>query len=165
MHPRARLSPAEDKSARGPCDDASVVTRTQLLVIGFLAVAWLSIVALIGAAPDVFDEALRLGKASAATRWGTLGLITGVIGLLTVGVIRRWRWTFWLIVFAFLAGILRVPVSLLEATDVIHSSVPIWYIAYQGSLGITQFIVGTLMLLGYRRAGYWASFRCAVREG
>jgi hypothetical protein len=134
------------------------VTRTQVLVLGFFAVAWLSIVVLLTLAPDVFDDALRLGTASDATRFAVLGLITGVITLLTVGVVRRWRWTFWLTLVAFLAGILRVPVSLLEVTDVIHASLPTWYIAYQAILGITQFIVGTLMVLGYRRAGYWAAF-------
>jgi hypothetical protein len=133
------------------------VTRTQVLVIAFFAVAWLSIVAILGVAPDVYDEALRLGNASDAIRFATLGSITAVISLLTVGVVRRWRWTFWLIVVAFLAGILRIPVSLLQLTDVIHTSLPSWYIAYQCALGITQFIVGILMVLGYRRASYWAA--------
>jgi hypothetical protein len=126
-------------------------------VIAFFAVAWLSIVVILRVAPEVYDEALRLGTASDGIRLAVLGLITTVISLLTVGVVRRWRWTFWLIVVAFLAGIVRVPVSLLELSDVIHASLPNWYITYQAALGITQFIVGMSMVLGYRRAGYWAA--------
>ena len=31
-------------------------------------------------------------------------------GLLAIGVLRGWRWTFWLILVAFLAGVLRMLV-------------------------------------------------------
>jgi hypothetical protein len=34
--------------------------------------------------------------------------------VLGVGVLRRWRWTFWLVLVAFLFGVLRVPASILE---------------------------------------------------
>jgi hypothetical protein len=36
--------------------------------------------------------------------------------MLAVGVVRRWRWTFWLILVAFLFGVLRVPVAALQLT-------------------------------------------------
>jgi hypothetical protein len=42
-----------------------------------------------------------------------LAALIGFITLLGVGVVRRWRcWTFWLVLVAFLAGVLRVPVAI-----------------------------------------------------
>lgn len=138
--------------------DMRSLSRTQLLVIGFFALAWLSVVVLLVLRPDVYDEALRLGEASGAIQLAAVGMITALIAFLTVGVIRRWRWTFWLVMVAFLAGVLRVPVSVLQLTGVLHADVPTWYLAYQGTLGIAQFILGALMVLGYRRAGLWGAF-------
>jgi hypothetical protein len=43
-----------------------------------------------------------------------LAALSAFIGLLAVGVVRRWRWTFWLILVAFLFGVLRVPVAALQ---------------------------------------------------
>jgi hypothetical protein len=36
---------------------------------------------------------------------------TALLGLLSSRVIRNWRWAFWLILVAFMADILRVPIS------------------------------------------------------
>jgi hypothetical protein len=41
------------------------------------------------------------------SRWAGTAVL-----LLAVGVLRRWRWTFWLILVAFLAGAVRVPVAI-----------------------------------------------------
>lgn len=38
--------------------------------------------------------------------------ISTFLGPLGVGVIRRWRWTVWLVLLAFLAGLLWAPASL-----------------------------------------------------
>jgi hypothetical protein len=43
----------------------------------------------------------------------------------------RWRWTFWLIVVAFLFGVLRVPASILELTGVLPAAGPTWYVLFQ----------------------------------
>ena len=63
-----------------------------------------SLVVIRAAAPEVYDQALRLPP-----NWpgwvGTAFLVAlaAFIVLLAVGVLRRWRWTFWLILVAFLA--------------------------------------------------------------
>jgi hypothetical protein len=49
-----------------------------------------------------------------------------------VGVLRRWRWTFWLILVAFLAGVLRVPVAILQLAGFLHASAPTWHVVFQG---------------------------------
>jgi hypothetical protein len=99
-------------------------------------------------------------------RWdlgrGTRGVallvaVSGFIGLLAVGVVRRWRWTFWLILVALLFGVLRVPVAVLQLTGVLAADTPTWYVLYQGLLGMAQFGIGLVMVVGYRHAGSWGS--------
>jgi hypothetical protein len=135
-----------------------MVNRTQALVLGFFVVALASLVVILVAAPDVYDQALRLRKGSAAMEVAFLAALTAFIGLLTVGVLRRWRWIFWLVLVAFFAGVLRVPVAVLQLTGVLAADVPAWYVIFQGVIGLVQVAIGLAMLAGYRRAGIWGSF-------
>jgi hypothetical protein len=73
-------------------------------------------------------------------------------------VLGRWRWTFWLIAVAFLFGVLRIPASVLTLEGVLPADGPTWYVLYQGFLGLVQFAIALLMLVGYRRAGAWGAF-------
>jgi hypothetical protein len=135
-----------------------MVNRTQALVLGFFVVALISLLVILVAAPDVYEEALRLPDRSGATEVAFLVVLTAFLGLLTVGVLRRWRWTFWLVLLAFLAGVLRVPVAILQLTGVLAADVPIWYVTFQGVIGLAQVAIGLAMLVGYRRAGVWGAF-------
>jgi hypothetical protein len=135
-----------------------MVNRTQALVLGFFVVALASLVVILVAAPDVYDQALRLRKGSAAMEVAFLAALTAFIGLLTVGVLRRWRWIFWLVLVAFFAGVLRVPVAVLQLTGVLAADVPTWYVIFQGIIGLVRVAIGLAMLAGYRRAGIWGSF-------
>jgi hypothetical protein len=87
-----------------------------------------------------------------------LAALSGLIGLLVVGVVRRWRWTFWLILVAFLFGALRVPVAVLQLTGVLTTHTPAWYVLYQGLLGVAQCGIGLVMVADYRRSGAWGTF-------
>jgi hypothetical protein len=135
-----------------------MVNRTQALVLGFFVVALASLVVILVAAPEVYDQALRLREGSAAMEVAFLVVLTAFIGLLTVGVLRRWRWIFWLVLVAFLAGVLRVPVAVLQLTGVLAAEVPAWYVIFQGVIGLVQVAIGLAMLAGYRRSGVWGSF-------
>jgi hypothetical protein len=135
-----------------------MVNRTQALVLGFFVVALASLVVILVAAPEVYDQALRLREGSAAMEVGFLAALTAFIGLLTVGVLRRWRWIFWLVLVAFFAGVLRVPVAVLQLTGVLAADVPAWYVIFQGVIGLVQVAIGLAMLAGYRRSGVWGSF-------
>ena len=85
----------------------------QGLVLGFFVLAWSSLVAILIATPEVYDQALRLPASdSHLFELAFLAALSIFLVLLGVGVVRRWRWTFWLIVVAFIAGVLRVPVSI-----------------------------------------------------
>jgi hypothetical protein len=136
-----------------------MVNRTQALVLGFFLMALTSLVVILVAAPEIYDQALRLPSNS--PRWMALTLLAALvvfIALLAVAVVRRWRWAFWLILVAFLAGVLRVPIAILQLTDVLPANVPAWYVTFQGLIGLLQLAIGLAMLAGYRRAGIWGAF-------
>ena len=80
------------------------------------------------------------------------------IVLLAIGVLRRWRGIFWLITVAFLAGVLRVPVVILQLKGLLAADVPTWYLWFQGLVGVVRFAIGLAMVAGYRRAGVWGAF-------
>ena len=135
-----------------------MVNRTQALVLGFFLMALVSLVVILVAAPEVYDQALRLPGAGGAAEIAFLAALTGLIALLAVAVVRRWRWAFWLILVAFLAGVLRVPVAILQLTGAVPADVPTWYVAFQGLIGVVQLAIGLAMLAGYRRSGVWGAF-------
>jgi len=132
------------------------VNRTQALVLGFFALVWATLVVLFAVAPEVYYRAMKLSSAGV----GLLFLVgvSAFIALLGVGVLRRWRWLFWLIAFAFLFGVLRVPASVLTLAGVLPADGPPWYVVYQGFLGVVQFAIALMMLVGYRRGGTWGAF-------
>ena len=134
-----------------------MVNRMQTLVLGFFVAVWASVLIILVAAPEVYDQALRLPADQPVVELATLAGLSGLIGLLVVAVVRRWRWAFWLILIAFLFGILRVPVAALQLTVVLPSDVPAWYVVFQGLLGVVQFGIGLVMVAGYRHAGTWGA--------
>jgi hypothetical protein len=135
----------------------SSLNRTQGLVLGFFTFAWTALVVILVAAPGVYDRVLPGGDGGP---WALafLAAISVFLLLLSVGVVRRWRWTFWLILVAFvLGGLLRVPASVLQLVGVLPAQDPAWYALLQALLGLMQFAIGLAMLAGYRRAGVWGS--------
>ncbi|HJQ30450.1 MAG TPA: hypothetical protein VJ827_14010 [Rubrobacter sp.] len=136
-----------------------MVNRTQSLVLGFFAIAWISLVAILLVEPGIYDSAMKLPPGDhRGADLAFLGAITAFILLLAVGVMRRWRWTFWLILVAFLiGGLVRAPASLLALAGVLPAAGPAWYVLFQAFLGLVQVAIGVLMLAGYRRAGTWGA--------
>src|SRR4029450_7464684 len=126
-----------------------MVNRTQGLVLSFFLVVWVSLLVIAVVAPEVYDQALRLpgGRGAELT---VLAALSAFIGLLALGVVRRWRWVFWLILVAFLFGVLRVPVSLLQLAGVLPADAPGWYLLVQAGVGLLQLALGLAMLAGYR---------------
>jgi hypothetical protein len=135
------------------------LNRTQLSVLAFFAAAWLFLVAILALAPDVFDQTLKVSFANRRPLEVALLAVLSVFLLaLAVAVIRRWRWTFWLVMVAFLAGGLRVPASGLELAGILPLQGPAWYVVVQGAVGVVQIAIGIAMVRGYRRGGPWGNF-------
>ena len=137
----------------------SSLNRTQQLVLGFFIFAWVALVVILLAAPEVYEQALHLpgGERNLPTL-AFLAAISAFLVLLGIGVVRRWRWMFWLILVAFILGVLRVPASILQLTGVLSEELPTWYVVLQALISVVQFVIGLLMLAGYRREGVWGSF-------
>jgi hypothetical protein len=135
------------------------MNRTQALVLGFVALALFGFVAILALAPDVYSKTLNLGpRSSRLLDLAFLLALAGLLLLLSIGTLRKWRWMFWLILVAFLAGILRLPASILEVTGVLPATGPAWYLLLQAGIGVVQFLIGLAMIGGYRRSGPWGAF-------
>jgi hypothetical protein len=129
------------------------------LVLGFFAAVWLALLAILYADPQIYDSTLNLGPDS--NRLADLALliaISSLIAILAVGILRRWRWVFWLILLAFLAGIVRVIASTLELVGAVSAAGPTWYVEVQAAIGVAQFGIALAMIAGYRKAGVWGAF-------
>ncbi len=136
-----------------------MLSRTQIIVLAFVAAAWVAVVAILAVAPDVYDQALGLPVAHRRQFEGLfLAALSIFLVIVATGVVRRWRWMFWLILVAFLAGVIRLPASALELAGIIPRQGPAWYVVLQGVIGAVQFVIGIAMLVGYRRSGLWGNF-------
>ena len=159
MIPRATEAlPTPESEYPGAYDNGSMINRMQALVLSFFAFAWVGLVIILVVAPEIYDQTLKLSSDQRRVGEGVFVLaISALIALLSVGVVRRWSWAFWLILIAFLAGAIRVLASMLEIIGIVPTPGPTWYAVFQGVLGAVQFAVGLTMLAGYRRAGVWGN--------
>jgi hypothetical protein len=134
-----------------------MITRPQALVLGFSLLAWISLIVILVTAPEVYDRTLPGAGHRRLAEIGFLVLLSAFLGLLSIGVLRRWRWIFWLIVAAFLLGLVRVPVAVLQLTGILAPAGPTWYVVVQGAIGAIQFAIALVMLADYRRHGIWGA--------
>ena len=68
------------------------LNRLQGLVLGFFILAWISLVAILAAAPEVFDRALRFpANGHRVFELAFLAALSAFLVFLGVGVVRRWR--------------------------------------------------------------------------
>jgi hypothetical protein len=135
------------------------INRTQGLVLAFFVVAWVSLATILVLSPSVREVTLR--KMPGTGTPAVFAFLTGLAGFLTVlgiGVVRRWRWLFWMLFLAFAAGLARVPVAILQLSGQLSPEGPDWYVVLQGASGVLQGAVALAMLAGYRRAGTWGAF-------
>jgi hypothetical protein len=128
------------------------MTATQRVVAGFFIGVWLLLVGLRLSASDTLRAALGIDDLAVSL---FIAGISVLIAVLVIGVVQRWRWVFWLVLVACLGGLLRVLASALEMTGIIATSLPRWYVAVQGIIGIAQIVVAAVMIRGYRRLGVW----------
>jgi hypothetical protein len=138
------------------------MNRTKALVLALFTVYWITIVTILAVARDFYDsqlpQAVKSSNDPRPAEIGTLLALTALFAVLSTGVIRSWRWTFWLILIVFLAGILRVPVAALQLAGIVPMQGPAWYVVFQAVVGLFQFGIALAMVAGYRKAGVWGAF-------
>ena len=138
------------------CQGGLRINRVKALVLALFALYWISVVALVlVAAPEAYDRALKPVGGGWPAELGALLALTALFCVLGAGVMRGWRWTFWLILADFLAGILRVPLAALALDGKVSGQGPDWYVAFTAAVGLTQFAIALVMLAGYRKSGPW----------
>ena len=86
----------------------ALINRIKVAVLALFAVYWAVTVGILVVARPVFDQVAKLGGDQRPAEIGAELFLTAL------GTVRGWRWTFWLILIAFLASILRVPTAVLE---------------------------------------------------
>ena len=137
-----------------------MINRTKELVLALFAAYWLIVVVVLVAARDVYDQQfpVKLSGDRRPAEIVVLLVLTALFGVLSTGIILNWRWTFWLILVAFMAGIFRAPISALQLTGAVPAQGPAWFVVLQVVVGLVQFVIGLAMFTGYRRSGLWGEF-------
>src|SRR2546422_9839666 len=105
--------------------------RLERVLIAFCLLAALSGVGVYVAVPSMYTNMLLLQPALTdrypeAATLVLVGLLLW-IAVVIVGVLRHWRWLFWLLLVAFGAMILEIPATILQLTGVVPSLFPVWY--------------------------------------
>ena len=143
---------------------ARALTRV-LFAFGAVALVFLGAVYLF--APEIYLQTLMLQPSAADRRplVVTVFLVAVVlwIVLLGVGIVRRWRWAFWLIVVAFTFSALQIPATVLELAGILTVGVPVWYSVLRALVAVIELGIGIWMLRLYRRYGVWARGRAPAK--
>lgn len=135
-------------------------TRLERTIIAFFILAATSLLVVYVADPAIYTQSLSL-TSSPAERYPVpvtlflVGVLT-MIALLILGVVRHWRWLFWLILLAFTGSIIQIPVEGLQLLGVFPNPYPVWYSLYRGGVGVIELGFAFWMIQTYRHQGVWA---------
>src|SRR3989442_3615895 len=132
----------------------------RVLITLFLLLA-LFVVAVYAAAPSIYTNMLTPSTTDRYPLPATLFLVALLvfISVLIVGVVRHWRWLFWLLLVAFSFMILEIPATILQLTGVVPSLFPVWYSLLRMGVSIITFVIAVWMIYIYRQYGVWAMGR------
>jgi hypothetical protein len=137
--------------------------RLEIAVIAFFTLMFLSLLVIYAVDPSIYLQSLKLTP-SPVDRFpwpATLFLICLVafLGVLSVGVLRHWRWTFWLMLIAFSASVLQFPAELLQISGVLPLTSPLWYSLFRLAVAVLELGLAVWMIQVYRHKGIWAMGR------
>src|SRR5712692_6992736 len=140
-----------------------IVQRLEKVLIAFFVLAVLFALVVYIVTPSIYTQVLSLG-ASPTERYplpATLFLLglSVFIAVVILGVIRHWRWLFWLLLIAFAAMILDIPATILQLTGVLPSLFPLWYSLCRMGVSLIAVVIAVWMLQIYRHYGVWAMGR------
>jgi hypothetical protein len=139
---------------------SSIRVSLEMGMIAFFILAALSLLVVYLADPSIYAQSLSLAS-SPADRYPvpvTLFLVSilAVIALLILGVVRHWRWVFWLLLVAFASSALQIPVTLLQVAARLPSSDPLWYSLLRMGVAVIELALAVWMIQIYRHEGVWA---------
>lgn len=142
-------------------DQRVLSLRLEGILIAFFLVAVLFLLVVYLADPSIYTNTLLL-KPSPTDRYPlpvTLFLVAllAFIAVLIVGILRHWRWLFWLILIAFGFSILEIPATILQMTGVVPSLFPVWYSLSRMGVALIQVGIAVWMVQIYRQHGVWAT--------
>jgi hypothetical protein len=145
-----------------------VQKRLERVLVAFFVGCVLFVIVLYAVVPSIYVTALMLTP-SPAERYPlplTLFLVAllAFIAFIIVGVVRHWRWLFWLLLIAFGFSILAIPATILQLTGTIPDSYPAWYSLSRLGIALLEFALAVWMFQIYRRYGVWASGRKASKK-
>jgi len=129
-------------------------------MIAFFVLAALSLLVVYVADPAIYAQSLSLAS-SPADRYPvpvTLFLvgILAMIALLILGIVRHWRWVFWLMLVAFAGSALHIPVTLVQIAGVLPTADPLWYDLFRMGVAVVELALAVWMIHIYRHQGVWA---------
>ena len=135
----------------------------QRAIIAFFTLTVALLLALYAVAPSIYVQTLMLDFDPADAH--PLAINVFLVALLlfiatiVVGVIRRWRWLYWLVIIAFLAAPLEIPAGILQLMGILPIQQPAWYVLLRMATAVVECALGVWMLLVWRRCGVWAQGR------
>src|SRR2546425_9044499 len=140
-----------------PHHQVIVQRRLEQVLVTFFVVCALYVVVVYVVAPSVYTTALMLSP-SPTTRYpfpATLFLVAllAFITVVIVGVVRHWRWLFWLLLVAFGFSILVIPATILQLIGVVPDpfSYPAWYSLSRMGVALVEVGLAVWMIQIYRR--------------
>ncbi len=139
----------------------STTTRRLQMVLGaFFVLTFLSALVIYIADPPIYTQTLALvsspGDQHPLAATAFLLALAVFITFLLVGVLRRWRWLFWLLLLVFSASILDFPVTMLQFAGVLPVTYPTWYSLFRLGVSAVEVAIAIWMIQVLRREGVWA---------
>lgn len=132
-------------------------------IIAFFTSMIVLLVILYLVAPSIYLETLQLNAQPTDTHPLAVNLFFAAILIFVAmgayGVLRGWRWVFWVAMLAFLASVLEIPAGILQLVGVIPIQQPTWYVLLRMATGVVEFALGLWMLRVWRACGVWARGR------
>ena len=133
--------------------------RLGTVLIAFFVLAACSITIVYFVDPSIYAKVLKLEPATTDTypyaSTFFLVVILIFIAILIFGIIKHWRWLFWLLLIANSFSILEVPATILQLTGVIPEVYPTWYSLYRMGIAVMQVGIAIWMIHIYLQYGVW----------
>jgi hypothetical protein len=141
-------------------DHQVVRRRLEQVLITFFVVCALCIMVVYIVAPSIITQGLMLTP-SPTDRYPLIATVFMLallawIAIGIVGVMRHWRWLFWLLLVAFGFSVLQIPATILQLTGVLPNPTPVWYSLSRMGVALVEVGIGVWMWRVYQLYGVWA---------